>query len=97
MFVLDDAVLFLHRVLNYPPGSLKDPGRPTDSLPPLDQMVPLDPNGSYILQTSITVQDVNPDMLKTSAQRLLRLKDHLKSAVKLEPADRLSLDTRVKS
>ncbi|KAL1959215.1 hypothetical protein VTO42DRAFT_2720 [Malbranchea cinnamomea] len=96
MFILDDTVLFLHRVLNFPPGYVKDPTRPTESLPPLDQMMPLDPSGSYILQASITVQDVNPDMLKAAAQRLLRLKDHLKPVVKLEPADRLSLDTRVK-
>ena len=97
MFILDDAVLFLHRVLNYSPGFLKDPSKPTDSLPPLEQLVPLDPSGIYILQASITVQDVNPDMLKAAAHRLTRVKDHLKSVAKLEPGDRLALDTRVKS
>ena len=97
MLILDDTVLFLHRVLNYPPGWLKDPSRPTDSLPSLEQLVPLDPSGNYILQASITVQDVNPDMLRVAAHRLLRVKDHLKSVAKLEPGDRLALDTRVKS
>ena len=96
MFVLDDTVLYLHRVLNFPTSFQKDPSRPTEHLPPLDQMIPLDPSGSYVLQASITVQDANPDMLKAASQRLLRLRDNLKSAVKLEPADRLSLDTRVK-
>lgn len=97
MFILDDTVLFLHRILNYSPGWLKDPSRPTDSLPPMEQLVPLDPSGTYILQASVTVQDVNPDMLKAAAHRLLRMKDRLKSVAKLEPADRLALDTRVKS
>lgn len=60
-------------------------------------MVPLDSSGGYILQASITVQESgNPDLMKAASQRLLGLKEHLKSAVKLEPADRLSLDTRVK-
>lgn len=70
---------------------------PTEYLPPLDQMLLLDTSGAYILQASITVQDSgNPDMLKANSQRLLGLKEHLKSVVKLEPKDRLSLDTRVK-
>ncbi|EDN09052.1 conserved hypothetical protein [Histoplasma mississippiense (nom. inval.)] len=59
------------------------------------QMLLLDTSGAYILQASITVQDSgNPDMLKANSQRLLGLKEHLKSVVKLEPKDRLSLDTR---
>ncbi|PGH07833.1 hypothetical protein GX51_01543 [Blastomyces parvus] len=99
-FVLDDTVLFLHRVLTFPPsddgGGLKTPA-PTEYLPPLDKMVPLDTSGAYVLQASITVQDSgNPDLLKANSQRLLGLKEHLKSVVKLEPEDRLSLDTRVK-
>ncbi|KAL2369334.1 RNA polymerase II mediator complex subunit Srb5 [Blastomyces gilchristii SLH14081] len=101
-FVLDDTVLFLHRVLTFPPSADGVGGgpktlTPTEYLPPLDKMVLLDTSGAYVLQASITVQDSgNPDMLKANSQRLLGLKEHLKSVVKLEPEDRLSLDTRVK-
>ncbi|PGH04098.1 polynucleotide kinase 3'-phosphatase [Helicocarpus griseus UAMH5409] len=100
-FILDDTVLFLHRVLTFPssPSSggtaTAEAPTPAENLPPLDKMVPLDMSGTYVLQASITVQDSgNPDMLKANSQRLLGLKEHLKSVVKLEPADRLSLDTR---
>ncbi|QSS51415.1 RNA polymerase II mediator complex subunit Srb5 [Histoplasma capsulatum var. duboisii H88] len=102
-FILDDIVLFLHRVLVFPPGHESGSGggtttlAPTEYLPPLDQMLLLDTSGAYVLQASITVQDSgNPDMLKANSQRLLGLKEHLKSVVKLEPKDRLSLGTRVK-
>ncbi|OAX81900.1 hypothetical protein ACJ72_03754 [Emergomyces africanus] len=105
-FILDDTVLFLHRVLTFPPSNDDGSGggstgaitkAPAEYLPPLDKMVLLDTSGAYVLQASITVQDSgNPDTLKANSQRLLGLKEHLKSVVKLEPADRLSLDTRVK-
>lgn len=96
MFILDDTVIFLHRVLKFPPDE-QGSTRPREHLPSLDTMVPLDPSGGYVLQVSITVQESgNPDLLKAASQRLLSLKEHLKPVVKLEPADRLSLDTRVK-
>ncbi|WEW55435.1 Mediator of RNA polymerase II transcription subunit 18 [Emydomyces testavorans] len=95
-FISDDTVLLLHRILNFPPN--KQPqGAPATQLPRLEAMVPLDSSGGYVLQAWITVQDSgNPDLMKAASKRLLGLKEHLKSAVKLEPADRLSLDTRVK-
>jgi hypothetical protein len=96
MWILEDNVILLHRVLTFPPDSQKHPRKPIETLPRLDQMIPLDNTGSYSLQTSIKVQDANPDMVKGASQRLLRLKDLLRSAVKLEPADRLALDTRVR-
>lgn len=95
-FVRDDTVLFLHRVMNFPAN--QHPSTvPAQQLPPLDHLKPLDPSGGFVLQVSITVQDSgNPDLLKAASQRLLGLKEQLKSTVKLEPADRLALDTRVK-
>ena len=96
MFILDDTVIFLHRVLKFPPDERNSTG-PREHLAPLDTMVHLDPSGGYVLQVSITVQESgNPDLLKAASQRLLGLKEHLKPVVKLEPADRLALDTRVK-
>ena len=97
MFVLDDTVLFLHRVLNLPESQQPASKTPVHSLPPFGNLSLLDPSGSYVLQACVTVQDSgNPDLLKAASQRLLALKEQLKSIVKLEPADRLSLDTRVK-
>ncbi|KAK2749643.1 hypothetical protein FQN57_005865 [Myotisia sp. PD_48] len=97
VIILDEIVLFVHRVLNFPPDE-KPPVAPRTYLPPLDKMTLLDPTGSYVLQACLTIQDSSsPDLLKAASQRVLALKEQLKSSVKLEPADRLSLDTRVRS
>jgi mediator of RNA polymerase II transcription subunit 18 len=96
VFIHNDIVIFLHRVLHYPTGE-KEPREPRRSLPSLDKMAPLEKTGSYVLQASITVQDgSNQETMKTASQHLLGLREQLKSAVRLEPADRLSLDTRAK-
>ncbi|KAL1981523.1 hypothetical protein VTN96DRAFT_2504 [Rasamsonia emersonii] len=96
VFIYNDIVLFLHRVLNFPADN-HDPRVPRRSLPPLEKMSLLDQSGSYVLQAAVTVQDgSNQETMKIATQQLFNLKDQLKTAVKLEPADRLSLDTRVK-
>ncbi|KAI2039723.1 Mediator of RNA polymerase II transcription subunit 18 [Ophidiomyces ophidiicola] len=96
LFVLDDTVLLLHRILTFPPDDSAKRA-PARRLPGLQTLLPLDKSGGFVLQASIIVQDsVNRDMMDTASQRLLRLKEQLKSAVKLEPADRLALDTKVK-
>lgn len=90
----NDIVIFLHRVLCYPGNQPTEPRR---QLPALQDMVPLEKNGSYILQASITVQDGgNQETMKTASQHLFGLREQLRSAVRLEQADRLSLDTRAK-
>ncbi|OKL58888.1 Mediator of RNA polymerase II transcription subunit 18 [Talaromyces atroroseus] len=96
VFVYNDTVLFLHRVLNYPEDNqtTQQTQRPRTALPPLKDLTLLDPSGSYLLQASATVQDgANAE---TATQRLYGLRDQLRTAVRLEQADRLSLDTRVK-
>lgn len=96
VFIYNDIVLFLHRVLNFPTDN-HDPQSPRQTLPALREMIPLDRGGSYVLQAVVTVNDgSNPESMKLASQHLLGLKEQLKSAVKLEQADRLSLDTRVK-
>jgi len=96
VFIYNDIVLFLHRVLNFPADN-HDPQSPRQTLPALREMIPLDRSGSYVLQAVVTVNDgSNPETMKLASQHLLGLKEQLKSAVKLEQADRLSLDTRVK-
>ncbi|KAB8230698.1 Mediator of RNA polymerase II transcription subunit 18 [Aspergillus alliaceus] len=96
VFILNDIVIFLHRVLHYPTDEPETHG-PRRQLPPFQQMSPLEKTGSYVLQASITVQDGgNQEMMKTASQHLFGLREQLKSAVRLEQADRLSLDTRAK-
>ena len=96
VFIHNDIVIFLHRILHYPAGE-REPREPRRTLPGLKEMAPLEKTGSYVLQASITVQDgSNQETMKMSSQHLLGLREQLKSAVRLEPADRLSLDTRAK-
>jgi len=89
-------VIYLHRILtfpddNHPPSSVRQ------SLPFLQAFSPLDKTGSYLMQAAVTVQEgSNPQLMKTATQLLFGLREQLKTAVKLEQADRLSLDTRVK-
>ncbi|KAI2788571.1 Mediator of RNA polymerase II transcription subunit 18 [Penicillium oxalicum] len=96
VFIHNDIVIFLHRILHYPAGE-REPREPRRTLPGLKEMAPLEKTGSYVLQASITVQDgSNQETMKMASQHLLGLREQLKSAVRLEPADRLSLDTRAK-
>lgn len=93
LFVYNDIVIFLHRVLHYP----DEASQPRPTLPPLKDMTLLEKSGSYVLQAFTTVQDgSNQETMKTASQHLFGLREQLKSAVRLEQVDRLSLDTRVK-
>ncbi|KAI9373297.1 mediator complex, subunit Med18 [Aspergillus egyptiacus] len=96
VFVHNDIVIFLHRVLQYPIHG-QEPHGPRRQLPPFRELTPLERTGSYILQAAITVQDgSNQELMRTASQHLFGLREQLKSAVRLEHADRLSLDTRAK-
>jgi mediator of RNA polymerase II transcription subunit 18 len=95
-FIHNDIVIFLHRVLQYPIHG-QEPHEPRRQLPSFRDMSPLERSGSYILQAAITVQDgSNQELMRTASQHLFGLREQLKSAVRLEHADRLSLDTRAK-
>lgn len=96
VFIHNDIVIYLHRVLHYPAGEQELRG-PRRELPPFTEMTPLEKSGSYVLQASITVQDgSNQEAMKTASQHLFGLREQLKPAVRLEQADRLALDTRAK-
>lgn len=96
MFVYNDVVLFLQRVLTFP-ANYRDSSTPRRSLPPLQEMTLLDQSGSYVLQAGVTVQDgSNLEAMKLGTQYLFGVKEQLRTAVKLEPVDRLALDTRVR-
>ncbi|KAL4896452.1 mediator of RNA polymerase II transcription subunit 18 [Aspergillus ambiguus] len=95
-FIHNDIVIFLHRVLHYPTED-QELNEPRRQLPAFSQMNPLERTGSYVLQAAITVQEGgNQEMMKTASQHLFGLREQLKSAVRLEQADRLALDTRAK-
>lgn len=97
IFIYNDIVIFLHRALQYPSPSQDGHSEPRRQLPSFEQLTPLEKSGSYVLQAAITVQDGgNQETMKTASQHLLGLREQLKSAVRLEQADRLSLDTRAK-
>lgn len=95
MFIHNDIAIFLHRVLHYPSGD--ELSLPRRQLPALKDMTLFEKSGSYVLQAFIIVQDgSNQETMKTASQHLFGLREQLKSAVVLEQADRLSLDTRAK-
>ncbi|KAJ5536903.1 hypothetical protein N7513_010089 [Penicillium frequentans] len=98
VFIHNDITIFLHRVLHYPVAEHEhESWMPRQQLPAFTEMAPLEKTGSYVLQASIIVQDgSNQETMKTASQHLFGLREQLKSAVKLEQADRLSLDTRAK-
>lgn len=96
IFIHNDIVIFLHRVLQYPTDE-EEYREPRRQLPAFQEMAPLEKSGSYVLQAAITVQDgSNQETMKTASQHLFGLREQLRSAVRLEQADRLSLDTRAK-
>ncbi|KAJ5585231.1 Mediator of RNA polymerase II transcription subunit 18 [Penicillium hispanicum] len=96
VFIHNDIVLFLHRVLHYPTGE-QESREPRRQLPAFKDMTPLEKSGSYVLQASTTVQDgSHQETMRAASQHLFGLREQLKSAVRLEQADRLSLDTRAK-
>ncbi|KAL5337000.1 mediator complex, subunit Med18 [Aspergillus crustosus] len=96
IFIHNDIAIYLHRVLQYPLYG-QEPREPRRQLPSFRGMSPLERTGGYILQAAITVQDgSNQDLMRTASQHLFGLREQLKSAVRLEQADRLALDTRAK-
>lgn len=97
IFVHIDVVLFLHRVLCYPAEG-EGQQKPRRQLPFFGELSPLDKSGSYVLQAAITVQDgSNQETMKAASQQLLAIREQLRLAVRLEQADRLSLDTRARA
>ncbi|KAJ9642525.1 Mediator of RNA polymerase II transcription subunit 18 [Coniosporium tulheliwenetii] len=91
-----DVVILLHRILRLPPGATPEYS-PRHPLPAFEALVPLDPSGAYVLQACLRLQDgTKPEMLRKGTEELMGLKRLMKGVVDLNPANRLSLDTRVK-
>jgi mediator of RNA polymerase II transcription subunit 18 len=97
-FYDQDTTLFLYQVLQVARAQSRPTTASASSDVVIDDLRPLDSGKGFVLQASIDVVDGNNQDLKEKAtQQLLAMKEVLKQAVTLEPADRLSLDTRVLS
>lgn len=97
IFIYNDIVIFLHRVLHYPAAGDQEFREPRRELPRFRQLTPLEKSGSYVLQASIVVQDGgHQETMTMASQHLLRLRELLKGRVQLDMVDRLALDTRAK-
>lgn len=91
-----ETTLFLYRIRQIP-GSRKPQDACDISKLPKRQDLPLvDSSKAYQLQASIDVVDGNSEDLKNrAAEQLLSMRETLKQAVILAPADRLALDMRI--
>lgn len=95
-FYDQDTTLFLYRIRSIPDSRRAENACDISKLPPRERLSLIDPTEAYVLQASIDVADGNNEDLKNRAsEQLIRMRETLKQAVTLEPADRLSLDTRI--
>ncbi|KAK8202755.1 mediator complex, subunit Med18 [Phyllosticta capitalensis] len=96
-FVHKNATIYLHRILCLP-NSVSTSDAPVQSLPSLQKLELLDSSGAYILQVCIKIQDnYKPETREKATAEMLAFKNVMKGVVELNPAERLSLDTRVKA
>ena len=95
-FVLDNVVIFLHRILQEP-GVRSLETSPKNILPSFADLQPLDPSGAYILEAKIRIKDINDTAVADlGVGELNRFKAQMKGCVELDPPERLLLDTRVR-
>ena len=63
----------------------------------LAKLLPLDRSGAYLLQASLRVQDGSrPELMGRGFSELTDLKKTLQGVVEIGPAERLSLDPRMR-
>ncbi|KAI9766289.1 MAG: Mediator of RNA polymerase II transcription subunit 18 [Candelina submexicana] len=92
-----NVMLLLHRILRCP-SDPERPSRPHDRLYGLQDYIPIDLSGAFVLQASVRLQDGNkPESISLGLNELKSIKEMVKGVVELEPGDRLALDTRVKN
>ena len=95
-FVLNNVVVFLHRVL-HEPGVRSLETTPKVDPPAFAALKPFDPSGAYILEAKVRVQDLNNQaVVEEGVNELKAFQKQMKGCVELDIPDRLSLDTRVK-
>jgi mediator of RNA polymerase II transcription subunit 18 len=89
-FVLDNTILFLHRILTWPhtPKSIKDP------LPAFYALTPLDKSGSYVLEAKVRIAESNPTLIGRAERELVNLQTQMKGVIDMVAPERLALDTR---
>ncbi len=90
----DSTSILLYRLLLPPPSPPTDLSSTRINL---SETRPLDPQGAYILQAAVRVQDGSKlETMSKGVNELLGLKETLKGCVELEMGDRLALDTRMR-
>ena len=94
-FILNNAILLLHRILQYP--DVHTDTSPRSTLPAFSSLIPFDASGAYLLEVKIRLSDgINPALVNTGNQEMERLRTMLRGVVDLNVPDRLALDTRVR-
>jgi mediator of RNA polymerase II transcription subunit 18 len=94
-FILNNAILLLHRILQYP--DIHTDASPRSTLPVFSSLIPFDASGAYLLEVKIRLSDgINPALVNTGHQEMERLRTMLRGVVDLNVPDRLALDTRVR-
>lgn len=95
-FIHQNIILLLHRVMRSSVGA-EVQGPPSKTAPKLDNLVPLDASGAYVLQASIRIQDGSkPESMTVGINELKAFKELMRGVVDLDIGDRLALDTRLK-
>jgi mediator of RNA polymerase II transcription subunit 18 len=93
-FVVNNTVLYLHRVLQWPsPPSTASINAP---LPPFPELKPLDSSGAYVLEAKIRLSGSNPSLIKLGEDELIGFRTRMKGVIDMKSPERLALDTRVK-
>ena len=106
LFVHDNIVLLLHRVLAEPAAATAQ-STPKERLPSFESLKPIDTQGTYVLEAKIRIHDRDrrganekdtkgTDVMSKGVEELRRFKTQMKGCVDLTTPDRLLLDTRVK-
>jgi hypothetical protein len=94
-FVLDNVVVYLHRIRKFAEVPLPTVDRP---LPPLEQMPLLDESGAWILRMTLTILngDKSPKLIEQAMNEIDLAKKRLGGVVDLVIPDRLSMDTKAR-
>ena len=92
-FIWRNVVVQLQRILVSPSQSTSVAA----TLPVFSDLKPLDASDSYIVQATVRLENGADPKLRQRGQRDLDdFQERMKGVVDMRPADRLSLDTRVK-
>lgn len=94
-YYTQDTTLYLYRIHPLPTVGAAE-ATALIKLSDVEKLELLDGSGAYVMQTTVEIADGQNQELRTRATtQLTSLRDMLRPVVKLEPAERLALDTRI--